>query len=134
MNAFLFTETPSAKTPAVCVPAKHASIKQTLILLNRQGLHGRPAALFIKTLQDFNCRVTVECHGMLVNGRSILGLLGLAAGYGTRLTFVVTGPDAREAMAAIRSLFDNNFNGAYETSRSPRSDGVKFNGAKVSEL
>ncbi|HTQ50104.1 MAG TPA: HPr family phosphocarrier protein [Candidatus Acidoferrales bacterium] len=113
MNAILSREAPSAKAPVVCLPTKIPWVRQTLVLLNRQGLHCRPAALFVKTLADFNCKMTVECRGVQVDGRSILGLLSLAAGYGTRLTFVASGPDAEVAMTAIRHLFADNFAGAY---------------------
>lgn len=113
MNAILAPNTPPIKVPTACLPPNRSPIRQTLVLLNRQGLHCRPASLLVKTLGDFNCNVTVESGGTLVDGRSILGLLSLAAGYGTRLTFVVSGPEAMEAMVVIRTLFESNFAGAY---------------------
>jgi phosphocarrier protein HPr len=131
MNAILAPNKPAIITPPICVLPKRSPIRQTLVLLNHQGLHCRPAALLVQTLEDFNCKVIVESHGTLVDGRSILGLLSLAAGFGTRITFVVTGPEAKEAMAAIQQLFEKSFAGAYEQNGSPRRSELKFNGMIV---
>lgn len=87
--------------------------RKTFTLYNRQGLHLRPATLLARELQSYDCRVTVQCLDAAVNALSIIGLMTLAAGYGSRLTFTVTGPDAERAMEAVASLFANNFQAAY---------------------
>ena len=94
-------------------PANGPTITRTLVLENRLGLHARPSALLVKKMLDYQAQVQVNCEGELANGRSILGLLSLAAGYGSKLTFSVCGPDAASAMEAIQRLFDTNFEEAY---------------------
>jgi phosphocarrier protein len=94
-------------------PVNAQAITRTLVLENRLGLHARPSALLVKRVQEFRAQVQVACEGELANGRSILGLLSLAAGYGSKLTFTVSGPDAASAMEAIQRLFDTNFEEAY---------------------
>ncbi len=115
MNEASHTMAPALmKRPRPSGPPASREIKRSLVLLSHFGLHCRPAALLVRTLEEFNCQVSVEVSGVVVNGRSVLGLLSLAAGYGTRLTFVVSGPQADEGMAAIQRLFDDNFSDAYE--------------------
>ena len=89
------------------------TIKRVFVVENKLGLHARPSALIIKTLQPFRCEVTIESRGETVNGRSILGLLTLAAGYGTQLNFTAIGDDAAAALAEIERLFASNFAEAY---------------------
>lgn len=93
---------------------KPETITRTFVLKNHPGLLCRPAALLIKTLEKFNSQVKVKANDTLVNGRSILGLMTLSAAYGTPITFIVSGPDAEQALDAIGYLFKNNFAEAYE--------------------
>jgi len=90
-----------------------AQVTRTLVLQNRLGLHARPSALIVKTLQPLKCEMHVHCAGETANARSILGLLSLAAGYGAKLTFSASGPDAPLAMEKIQRLFERNFEEAY---------------------
>ncbi len=120
MNAIATDLSPITAAPAP-VQTKAESLSQTFVLQNRQGLHCRPAALLVKTLTSFDCRVTVEGNGAIANGRSIIGLMTLAAGFGTKLTFILTGPGARRAMNAIQCLFENNFSAAYLDGRPSRN-------------
>lgn len=76
---------------------------------NRLGLHARPASLFVKTTGRFQCRVRVLKGGQEVDGKSIMGLLMMAAGHGTPLTIVADGPDEADLIAAITDLFDRQF-------------------------
>src|ERR1017187_5106905 len=87
----------------------YPGITETFTLRNPHGLHARPAALLVRTLMEFDCTVTVECGGYSVNGRSILGLMSLAAGYESRLTFRAEGREASRALAAVKDLFGTNF-------------------------
>jgi phosphocarrier protein HPr len=113
MSALLLSDTNPNKQPPVRVYGEEGVVKRTFIIQNPRGLHCRPAALLIKTFEDFPCKVTVEGPGASANGRSILQLLSLAAGYETKLTFVLTGRDAKEAMAAVQRVFEDNFAEAY---------------------
>lgn len=115
MNAILSTAL-AIKNAPTSGPNKNNFLQQTFVLRNPKGLHCRPDALFVKTLKPFNCQVIVKSPRTLADGRSILGLLSLAAGYGTRLTVIVIGPDAKPAMMAIQRLFDFNSAHAYEQS------------------
>src|SRR6476646_4914412 len=76
---------------------------------NKLGIHARPAALFVKTANRFSCDIFVEKDGEKVNGKSIMGLLMLAAGPGTKLTIHAQGHDASQAMAELENLFKLKF-------------------------
>jgi phosphocarrier protein len=93
------------------VPA--GPFRRTLVLRNRLGLHHRPAMLLINTLKDFNCCVSAEVGGFAVDGRSIFGLLSLAAGPGSEFKFTAVGKDASAALDALQLLFETNFAAAY---------------------
>lgn len=112
MPAALTPNNPLADGPAAA-QAGAKIVRKTLVLKNRRGLHCRPAALLVNTLTGFRAQATVESNGGVANARSIFELMCLAAGYGTKLTFVFTGSDADDALAAIQRLFDNNFAAAY---------------------
>ncbi len=81
-----------------------------LVIENQSGLHARPAAAFVKTANRFRAEITVTKDGDSVNGKSIMGLLTLAAARGTKLVIEIEGDDATEAVDAIRSLVEGNFN------------------------
>jgi phosphocarrier protein len=82
----------------------------SLEIRNRLGLHARAAALFVQTAGRFDAEVTVAKDGQVVNGRSIMGVMMLAAEQGSRIDVCVTGPQAAEALAAIRALVEARFN------------------------
>ena len=81
-----------------------------LVIENQSGLHARPAAAFVKTANSFCAEITVTKDGDSVNGKSIMGLLTLAAARGTKLVIEAEGEDATEAVDAIQSLVEGNFN------------------------
>lgn len=81
-----------------------ASLNRTVSVVHRQGLHARPAALFVQMAKKFECRVTVKKGRKIVDGKSIMGLLTLAAGRGARISIVVDGPDAAEALEQLVEL------------------------------
>ena len=81
-----------------------------LVIENQSGLHARPAAAFVKMANNFRSEITVTKDGDSVNGKSIMGLLTLAAARGTKLVIEVEGDDATEAVDAIQSLVEGNFN------------------------
>src|SRR6266700_2994445 len=76
---------------------------------NKLGIHARPAALFVKTANRFACEIFVEKDGEKVNGKSIMGLMMLAAGPGSTLTVHAQGQDASQALAELELLFKGKF-------------------------
>ncbi len=84
-------------------------IKRDLVVANKVGIHARPAAMFVKIASRFQCDIFLEKDGERINGKSIMGLLMLAAGPGSRLTLEVSGRDAAQAAAEIEDLFRRKF-------------------------
>ncbi|HMP73685.1 MAG TPA: HPr family phosphocarrier protein [Kiritimatiellia bacterium] len=78
-------------------------------ILNRFGIHARPAALFVKTVSQFQSEITVEREDMSASGKSIMGLLTLEGYQGAVLTVTATGPDAEQALDALEELIANKF-------------------------
>ena len=87
-------------------------IKKELVVTNKLGIHARPAAMFVKTANQFDCDVFVEKDGETVNGKSIMGLMMLAAGPGSKLTVHAQGHDASQALAELEALFKGKFDEA----------------------
>jgi len=77
---------------------------------NKMGLHARPAAMIVQTANKFACDVTLEKDGQNVNGKSIMGVLMLAAPLGTTVTVRTEGEQARQCADAIAELFEKGFN------------------------
>ncbi len=84
-------------------------IEEQVEIVNRLGLHARAATRFVTLASRFASEVELERNGHKVNGKSIMGVMMLAAGRGTRLTLRVAGPDEAEAAAAIRELIGARF-------------------------
>ncbi len=78
-------------------------------IINRLGLHARAAAQLVQTANRFLSDVTIEKDGNDVNGKSIMGLLMLAAPQGSIISVTVSGEDAEEAMKVIGTLIDDGF-------------------------
>jgi phosphocarrier protein len=78
-------------------------------IINRLGLHARAAAQFVQTANRFKADVTISKDGEEVNGKSIMGLLMLAAALGSTVTVTVNGEDAQQAMEAIGALINDGF-------------------------
>ena len=76
---------------------------------NKLGMHARPAAMFVKTANRFSCDIFVEKDGEKVNGKSIMGLMMLAAGPGSKLTVHANGHDAPQALAELETLINRKF-------------------------
>ncbi len=89
--------------------ATDGKVRKELVVLNKLGIHARPAALFVKTANRFDCDIFVEKDGETVNGKSIMGLMMLAAGPGSKLTLVAEGPDAPRAVVEIEALVQRKF-------------------------
>ena len=86
-----------------------ASATREVTVLNRYGIHARPAALLVKTATRFPCEILIEKNGVEVNAKSIMGLLTLEGNHGARLKMVAVGPGAAEALAALAELFEQKF-------------------------
>jgi len=82
---------------------------QTFTIRNKLGLHARAAALLVKTANHFEADVTVEKDGIEVNGKSIMGILMLAASKGTKITLKAEGKDANHAMQTLGKLIEDKF-------------------------
>src|SRR3954464_3118875 len=84
-------------------------ITKELVVINKLGIHGRPAALFVRTANKFACDIFVEKDGEKVNGKSIMGLMMLAAGPGGRLILHAEGGDAAHAAVELEALVKRKF-------------------------
>ncbi len=84
-------------------------IKKKVTVQNAAGIHARPASLIVKEATRFASDFHVHMYGYRINGKSILGLLTLAAEQGAELELEMDGPDEQEAMEKIASLFSNGF-------------------------
>lgn len=84
-------------------------LTKELTVQNKLGIHARPAAMFVKTASRFTCEIMVEKDGETVNGKSIMGLMMLAAGPGSKLTVHANGNDAPEAVTEIEALLQRKF-------------------------
>jgi phosphocarrier protein len=89
--------------------ADDVKVYKELIVLNKLGIHARPAALFVKTANRFDCAIFVEKDGERVNGKSIMGLMMLAAGPGSKLIVMAEGSDAARAVVEIEALVQRKF-------------------------
>jgi phosphocarrier protein len=80
-----------------------------MMVVNKLGIHARPAAMFVKTANRFSCDITVEKDGETVNGKSIMGLMMLAAGPGSKLKIQADGNDASKALSELEDLLKRKF-------------------------
>jgi phosphocarrier protein HPr len=85
-------------------------VEKEITIINRLGLHARPAAMFVRIASRFRSEIWVEKEGEQINGKSIMGLMMLAAGQGSKLLVRCEGPDADKAMQEIEELINNRFN------------------------
>ena len=86
-----------------------AAQEREMTILNKLGIHARPAALFVKTANRFHCDIFVEKDGERINGKSIMGLMMLAAGPGSKITVLAEGNDSSEALHEIEALIKRKF-------------------------
>jgi phosphocarrier protein HPr len=90
--------------------ARGQKIEKEIAIINRLGLHARPAAMFVRISSRYRCEVWVAKEGEEVNGKSIMGLMMLAAGQGSKLRIRCDGPDADKAMQELEELINARFN------------------------
>lgn len=84
-------------------------IKKKVTILNSSGLHARPSAALVKLASKFKSDFYIHMYGYRVNGKSILGVMTLAAEQGAELVFEFDGPDEKEATKSILELVENKF-------------------------
>jgi phosphocarrier protein len=83
--------------------------ERTVQIVNRNGLHARPAAEIVKLAAKFESEITIVKDDLDVNGKSIMGVMMLAAEHGSSITFRAEGPDADNALDALTTLVHNKF-------------------------
>jgi phosphocarrier protein HPr len=88
------------------------SLTKELVVQNKMGIHARPAAMVVRITNRFKSDVFVEKDDEQVNGKSIMGLMMLAAGKGSKVKFIATGDDAAALLAEIDALFARKFDEA----------------------
>ncbi len=96
-------------TSPVTADAEIGTVRRTLQITNKRGLHARAAAKFVRTVGQFDCQVKVAFKGQEVSGLSIMGLMMLAAGLGSAIDLACSGRQAVEVMAALSTLIESKF-------------------------
>ena len=87
----------------------HTSLTKEVVVVNKLGVHARPAAMFVKTANRFVSEILVEKDGETVNGKSIMGIMMLAAGPGSKLHVHAKGQDAAQALKELEELLKRKF-------------------------
>ncbi|MEX2044635.1 MAG: HPr family phosphocarrier protein [Opitutus sp.] len=88
------------------------SLVRELVVQNKMGIHARPAAMIVRITNKFKAEVLVEKDDEQVNGKSIMGLMMLAAGKGSKVRFVATGEDSTALLDELEALFTRKFDEA----------------------
>ena len=88
---------------------RNVTAKREVEVQNKLGLHARPCSKFVKLASSFKCEVWVSKDDESVNGKSIMGLMMLAAGQGSRLEITANGADAQDALNALEKLVNQKF-------------------------
>lgn len=84
-------------------------VSKKVVVRNESGLHARPASVLVKVASGFKSEFTIRMYGYNVNGKSILGVMTLAAESGAQMELILEGPDEQEALDRIVRLFENKF-------------------------
>jgi len=84
-------------------------IERTFVVQNKLGLHARPAAVFVQTANRFESSVEVQKEDLKIDGKSIMGIMTLAAEMGSSITVRAAGKDAAAALDALAKLIESNF-------------------------
>ncbi len=88
------------------------TLTKELLVQNKMGIHARPAAMIVRVTNKFKAEVMVEKDDEQVNGKSIMGLMMLAAGKGSKVKFIATGSDASGVLDELDALFARKFDEA----------------------
>lgn len=92
--------------------AAGTQLTKELLVQNKMGIHARPAAMIVRITNKFKAEVFVEKEGEQVNGKSIMGLMMLAAGRGSKVKFLASGADAEQMLTELEALFAKKFDEA----------------------
>ncbi|WP_319559584.1 HPr family phosphocarrier protein [Marispirochaeta sp.] len=84
-------------------------VSKEVVIKNRAGIHARPAAMIVKTANEFDSQVYLEKDSTRINSKSIMGIITLGASFNTRLNVVAEGDDEEAAVDAIVHLFESRF-------------------------
>ena len=84
-------------------------VEKILTVKNRAGIHARPASLIAQLANKYESAISLEKDSIVVNAKSIMGVITMAAGYNTTITLKVEGGDEQDAANAIEKLFDGKF-------------------------
>lgn len=84
-------------------------VEKILTVKNRAGIHARPASLIAQMANKFQSEISLEKDSIVVNAKSIMGVITMAAGYNTTITLKVEGSDEQDAANAIEKLFESKF-------------------------
>jgi phosphocarrier protein HPr len=93
-------------------PATGQQLTKELVVQNKMGIHARPAAMIVRITNKFKADVFVEKDDEQVNGKSIMGLMMLAAGKGSKVKFIATGDDGSQMLTELEALFGRKFDEA----------------------
>ena len=85
-------------------------LSRTVTIVNRKGLHARPAANFVKLATQFDCKIRIRGGDKDVDGKSIMGMMMLAAAKGSQITISTEGKDEHEAIDSLSNLVAEGFN------------------------
>ena len=88
-------------------------VERTVTIRNKNGLHARPAAEIVKTAAKFRCEITLIREDLEVNGKSIMGVMMLAAEFGSELVVRCEGADEQAALDALAALIESKFGEAH---------------------
>lgn len=89
--------------------AEGQELSKVITIVNKLGIHARPAAMIVKLANQFKCDIFVEKDNEKVNGKSIMGIMMLAAAKGTKITVTAIGEDAETALDEFEKLFESKF-------------------------
>ena len=90
------------------------TLERSVTIKNKQGLHARPAALFVQIANKYNSDITIQKGKQKINGKSIMGIMMLEAGAGSKILITVVGEDAEEAMHELEGLLLSDDIGDYK--------------------
>jgi phosphocarrier protein len=88
------------------------TLTRELLVQNKMGIHARPAAMIVRITNKYKAEIFVEKEDEQVNGKSIMGLMMLAAAKGSKVKFIATGADAEQMLADLEALFAKKFDEA----------------------
>ena len=84
-------------------------VEEVMHIQNKLGIHARPAALLVQEASKYTSKIEFEVDGTRVNGKSIMGVMMLAAAHGSRMIVIASGDDAEAAVRGIRALIEGRF-------------------------